>query len=267
MWIEQDMMNLLSDLNHEEEFLEESVLLGCSNDFTQLFAIDLGNSDKAVLEKKLGGVFVKMQQSFFMLGGHDVALLSKGYALLKWHFNNRYSGTSGQLTKKDVSGSKRTCLTTGSILYPQMSPAVITQVSNGTLCLLARKAIFPPGLYTALAGFCEIGETVEAAVHREVAEEVGLKVVSVRYSGSQHWPFPSGSLMIGCQAKVHSSNTKLSLDETELEAACWFGKEEVRAALQAAVSAENIGGNNDRLCVPPPWTIAHKLIQEWLHEE
>ena len=60
---------------------------------------------------------------------------------------------------------------------------------------------------------------------------------------------------------------QLSLDETELEAACWFGKEEVRTALQAAVSAENIGGGNDRFSVPPPWTIAHQLIREWLHEE
>uniref|UniRef100_A0A8C4N5J8 NAD(+) diphosphatase n=1 Tax=Eptatretus burgeri TaxID=7764 RepID=A0A8C4N5J8_EPTBU len=206
--------------------------------------------------------FFEIRQGYTSILNHlHIVFLLQGHALLKWHFNNRYSGTSGHLTKKDVSGSKRTCLTTGTIFYPQMSPAVITQVSNDTHCLLARKAIFPPGLYTTLAGFCEIGETVEAAVHREVAEEVGLKVVSVQYSGSQHWPFPSCSLMIGCQARVHSSNSEVI---TELEAACWFGKEEVRAALQAAVSAENIGGGNDRFSVPPPWTIAHQLIREWL---
>ncbi|XP_075697653.1 NAD(P)H pyrophosphatase NUDT13, mitochondrial isoform X2 [Rhinoderma darwinii] len=146
-----------------------------------------------------------------------------------------------------------------------MSPVVITLLSSRNRCLLAHQESFPAGMYSALAGYCEIGETLEETVRREVAEEVGLVVDTIRYSGSQHWPFPSSSLMLSCQATV--KDEELNINRTEIEDARWFTLEEVIKALQVNMMPSQLSDGTLPVWLPPKFAIAHQLIQEWVQEQ
>ena len=119
--------------------------------------------------------------------------------------------------------------------------------------LLGRQAAWPAGRYSALAGFVEVGESIEEAVARETLEEAGVAVGDVRYVASQPWPFPS-SLMIACIAQAEGDS--LTLDADELEDAIWVTRDEVRAALD--------GHPDARFGAPPPYAIAHTLLRVWL---
>lgn len=118
--------------------------------------------------------------------------------------------------------------------------------------LLGRQPHYPPGRYSALAGFVESGETIEAAVARELYEEAGIRVDEVRYIASQPWPFPS-SLMIGAEARA--LDDRLTIDTNELDDARWFSREEVAAALAGEGSAAFLP--------PPPSAIARTLLDRW----
>jgi NAD+ diphosphatase len=117
--------------------------------------------------------------------------------------------------------------------------------------LLGRQAAWPQGRYSALAGFLEPGESVEEAVAREIWEEAGVRVRGVRYIASQPWPFPS-QLMIACVAEAEDD--ALTLDKTEIEDAIWVPRELVRAVL---------AGEPGPFQAPPPYAIAHTLLQRW----
>lgn len=137
--------------------------------------------------------------------------------------------------------------------YPRTDPAVIVAVSDGDRLLLGRQASWPARRYSTLAGFVEPGETLEAAVAREVWEESRVQVHRSRYLASQPWPFP-GSLMLGFIADAESDTPQVAQDE--LEDARWFTREEVEAAL-----------HEDRedapLRVSPPLSISRWLIEQW----
>ncbi|XP_038638920.1 nucleoside diphosphate-linked moiety X motif 13 isoform X5 [Scyliorhinus canicula] len=152
-------------------------------------------------------------------------------------------------------------------LLSQVSPVIIVLVSDGAQCLLARQESFPPGMYSALAGFCDIGETVEESVHREVAEEVGLEVSSLEYSASQHWPFPNSSLMIAFHALVKPGQNKIDLNLSELEDARWFDAEALTEALKRKRMSTRKEMGDVPFCIPPPWAVAHQLIKEWTQRQ
>jgi NAD+ diphosphatase len=122
--------------------------------------------------------------------------------------------------------------------------------------LVGRQSRFPPGNYSALAGFLEPGESIEEAVRREIREEAGISCGAVRYITSQPWPFGGSQLMIACITQA--LDTAITLDPTELEDAMWVSKEEARAAL------ENADGR--RFNAPPPFAIAHSLLRAWVEE-
>src|SRR5690606_37715864 len=126
---------------------------------------------------------------------------------------------------------------------------VIMLAVDSTRCLLGRQPRFAPGMYSALAGFLEPGETIEAAVRREIGEEAGIAIGRVAYHSSQAWPFPS-SLMIGCHAEALS--TEVQRDAAELEDCRWFEREEVSLMLA--------GRHPDGLKAPPAIAIAHHLL-------
>ena len=143
--------------------------------------------------------------------------------------------------------------TTGTEVFPRTDPAVIMLVHDGgDRVVLGRQAVWPPGRFSILAGFVEPGESAEAAVAREVAEEVGLRVRDIRYVGSQPWPFPQ-SLMLGFVARVDGSD-ELVVDRTEIEEAHWFTRDQLRAGEGPAV-------------LPPPVSIARYIIDRWLAED
>ena len=141
----------------------------------------------------------------------------------------------------------------GSEHFPRTDPAVIMLVHDGAdRCVLGRQASWPPRRFSTLAGFVEPGEAAEAAVVREVAEEVGLTVTDVEFRASQPWPFPS-SLMLGFLARA--VDDEITLDQAELAEAMWL----TRDGLRRAVAAESV-------LLPPPVSIAWRLITDWLDE-
>ena len=129
----------------------------------------------------------------------------------------------------------------------------------GERCCLGRQSRFPRGMYSALAGFVEPGESLEEACAREVQEGVGLNTIDVRYHSTQPWPFPH-SLMVGLIAEV--SGDELTLDKDEIDEAVWITRDEARAAISGGVTLA--GGQ--RVFAPPPFAIAHQLIKSWAKE-
>uniref|UniRef100_A0A8D2KHX1 NAD(P)H pyrophosphatase NUDT13, mitochondrial n=1 Tax=Urocitellus parryii TaxID=9999 RepID=A0A8D2KHX1_UROPR len=279
-----ELERLLGKFGQDAQRIEDSVLIGCSEQHEAWFALDLGlNSSsstyaslpKSELETELKGSFVELRKALFQLNPVDSSLLFTlladttsllAQSLLRWHDGHQFCSRSGQPTKKNMAGSKRVCSSNKIIYYPQMAPVVITLVSDGTRCLLARQHSFPKGLYSALAGFCDIGESVEDAVRREVAEEVGLELERLQYSASQHWPFPNSSLMIACHATVKPGQTEIQVNLRELEAAAWFSYAEVAAALKRKGTSIQQQNQSFPFLLPPKLAIAHQLIKEWVEK-
>ncbi|XP_009874482.1 PREDICTED: nucleoside diphosphate-linked moiety X motif 13 [Apaloderma vittatum] len=258
---------ILEKFQETEQWIEKSVLIGCSDEHVPHFALDLGALEKSVIESELKGSFTDLRKALFVVDGKDSPLLASAQALLRWHDSHQYCSKTGQPTQKNIAGSKRACHASGITYYPQMSPVVITLVSDGSQCLLARQPSFPPGMYTALSGFCDVGENVEEAVRREVAEEVGLEVESLQYSASQHWPFPSSCLMIACHALVRAQRAEISMNSLELEEARWFGLEEVVEGLKREPRSSKQDDGSFIPWFPPKQAIAHQLIHEWVKQQ
>ncbi|HEX7842628.1 MAG TPA: NAD(+) diphosphatase, partial [Kofleriaceae bacterium] len=144
--------------------------------------------------------------------------------LTAWDRDHRFCGRCGAATERSATERVRTCTRCGHGAYPRLSPAIIALVERDGRALLARNARFPRPFFSTLAGFVEVGETLEAAVAREIHEEVGIAVTDVRYFGSQPWPF-TGSLMIGYTARW--AGGEIVPDPTEIADADWFSPDEL----------------------------------------
>ncbi|XP_042371980.1 NAD(P)H pyrophosphatase NUDT13, mitochondrial-like [Plectropomus leopardus] len=256
-----DLQVILERLGSDRTLLQEAVLIGCSEQNQAQFCLDVGVLDQAAVEEESGGTFIDLRKAFFLLTGAAAPLVAKGQALLRWHQTSGFCSATGQPTHRNQAGSQRVCSSSGIIYYPKMSPVVIVLVSDGKRCLLGRQSSFPRGMYSALAGFCDMGEILEETLRREVAEEVGLEVHSVSFSSSQHWPFPHSSFMMGCHASVSPAHIQLKVDHSELEDARWFSLEEITSALQVKTPPRR--GDPPVLWLPPKHAIAHRLITEW----
>lgn len=150
---------------------------------------------------------------------HLFAMLARAKQLAHWIYDNQYCGRCGKPVTYTQKFSALECLHCGNNIFPRISPACITLITRGDEILLARSPYFKEGVYSLLAGFVEAGESVEAALHREVYEEVGIKVKNLRYFSSQSWPFPH-SLMLGFFAEYDSG--EIRIQEEEIEDAGWF---------------------------------------------
>ncbi|MCW6510455.1 NAD(+) diphosphatase [Lichenifustis flavocetrariae] len=181
-----------------------------------------------------------------------LGVLAEAKALLHWHRSHRFCATCGHPSDLAAWGWRRECAQCGTHHFPRTDPVVIMMAVSGDRCLLGRQPRFVPGMYSCLAGFLEPGETIEAAVRRELQEESGIEAGNVTYLASQPWPFPA-SLMIGCIAEAVSET--ITIDRTELEDARWFTRQDVRAIL----AGTHPGG----ILCPPPMAIAHGLMKAW----
>ncbi|XP_065527159.1 NAD(P)H pyrophosphatase NUDT13, mitochondrial [Lathamus discolor] len=262
-----EIKRILEKFKETEQWIEKSVLIGCSDEHIPHFALDLGALEKSVIESQLKGSFTNLRKALFIVDGKDSPLLASAQSLLQWHNSHQYCSKTGQPTQRNIAGSKRVCHASGITYYPQMSPVIITLVSDGSRCLLARQPSFPQGMYSALSGFCDMGENVEEAVHREVAEEVGLEVESLWYSASQHWPFPSSCLMIACHAIARAQQAEISMNKLELEEARWFGLEEIVEGLKRQPRSSKQDDGSFLPWFPPKQAIAHQLICEWVKQQ
>jgi NAD+ diphosphatase len=182
----------------------------------------------------------------------DAALYAGARSLVDWHARHGFCSVCGTATAIFRAGWARKCPNCGAEHFPRVDPVVIMIAEHQGRALLGRQPAWPPGRYSALAGFLEVGESIEEAVAREIFEEAGVRVRAVRYLASQPWPFPS-SLMIACVAAAEGD--AITLDANELEDARWFTRDEVRQAL--ARDPEALFG------APPSYAIAHTLLTAW----
>jgi NAD+ diphosphatase len=236
-----------------------TVFLGVEAGGAAVFAIDLPRGFElggSVLEGL--GDFTDLRMAAATLSDDDAATLGCAKALLDWHRRHRFCANCGAGSTALESGWKRVCSACGTEHFPRVDPVAIMLPVQGDRCLLGRQKRFPPGMYSALAGFVEPGETVEEAAAREVLEEVGLVATGARYVGAQPWPFPS-QLMMGLIVEVEAGDTLL---EDEISAVIWLTKQEAKAALTGGVDTPS-----GRVFAPPKLAIAHHLMQAWIAED
>ena len=170
------------------------------------------------------------------------ALAGRAAQLLEWDRSHRFCGVCGTPTDLQPGERARRCPACQHTAYPRLSPAMMALVWRPGALLLARSPHYPPGLYSALAGFVEAGESLEDCVHREVAEEVAVQVQGLRYFGSQSWPFPH-SLMVAYTARY--AGGEIAAQAGEIEHAQWFALDALPA-------------------IPPRLSIAGHLIRDTL---
>jgi NAD+ diphosphatase len=183
----------------------------------------------------------------------EVALYGTARSLVHWHARHRFCSVCGGATNPIKAGWARRCDVCAAEHFPRTDPVVIMLAEHRGRVLLGRQHSWPPGRYSALAGFVEPGETIEEAVAREIYEEAGVRVRDVRYVMSQPWPFPS-SLMIACIAQA--DDDRLSIDANEIEHAFWCDADGVRAAMRDDPDAPFLA--------PSSMAVAWHLLDRWL---
>lgn len=169
---------------------------------------------------------------------HYAALSARALGLLNFRAKKRFCSVCGGVLQEDQTATARTCIQCGHQFFPQIEPAIIVLVNKGDEYLLANHAKRNTDVWTTLAGFVEIGETIEDAVHREVFEETGIKIKNLRYVASQAWPFPD-QLMLAFRAEYESG--EITVQPEEIREAGWFHKDKLPN-------------------IPPPGSVAHNLI-------
>jgi NAD+ diphosphatase len=200
---------------------------------SRCYAADL---DK--LPENISGELMPVRSLFSLAGAEEIYLAGRAIQLLDWQKNHRYCGKCGAPTAIKAGQFAMLCPACGLVAYPKISPAVMVLINRGDELLLARSPRFRPGIYSALAGFVEAGETLEQCASREVLEEVGITITNLRYFRSQSWPFPD-SLMVAFFADY--AGGIITPDPSEIEDAKWFS----RSALPA---------------LPEPVSLARQLI-------
>jgi NAD+ diphosphatase len=168
---------------------------------------------------------VGLRDAFALFDPEIAALSGRAYQILDWDRNHQYCSRCGTPTVRREDERSRACPSCKRTTYPPVSPAIMVLVTDGgRRVLLARKAAWPAGRYSALAGFVEPGEMLEETVARETREEVGVELKNIRYFGSQPWPFPH-SLMIAFTAEY--AGGEITPDGVEIEEARWFDAAEL----------------------------------------
>ncbi|MCC1481742.1 NAD(+) diphosphatase [Roseibaca sp. Y0-43] len=195
--------------------------------------------------------FAELRLAMTSLTPAEAALAATARAVFNWHRSHRFCAACGQESQIAMGGWERHCPACGAKHFPRTDPVVIMLVARGNKLLLGRSHGWPEGMYSALAGFVEPGETPEAAVAREVREETGITVQDIRFLGAQPWPFPN-SLMLGYLAQA--TDDQITLDD-ELEDALWITREDLLAVLSGERSHPKPARKG---------SIAHAMIRHWL---
>jgi NAD+ diphosphatase len=234
---------------------ERLLFLGLWKD-TPVFAVDLGGGtdpSEGALEGM--GRFEELRVVALDLPEPDAAILATARAMFEWRRRHDHCAACGEPTLIVDGGWKRQCPACEAEHFPRTDPVVIMLPWCGERCMLGRQGSWPKGVFSALAGYMEPGESIEEACARELFEEAGLLTAKVAYHSSQPWPYPS-NLMIGLIAEVE--NDQAAPDQTELAEVRWFTRPEARALLAGELS--------DARC-PPRSAIAHQLIKAWAEEK
>lgn len=235
----------------------DAVFLGRMPDGRHVWAV------RAALEAVTDATVIDPRRTSNPFDDVSAQLLACALALLNWHEQAGFSAIDGSPTRPIRAGWARRNPLSGHEEFPRIDPAVICLVHDGAdRVVLARQTVWPPKLFSLLAGFVEAGESFESCVVREIAEEVGLDVTDVTYLGSQPWPFPR-SLMIGFHA-LGDPGQPFAFRDGEIAEAAWFTRDEVRAALEEGDWSST---SQSRLLLPGSISIAREIIESWAYAE
>jgi NAD+ diphosphatase len=210
----------------------------------------------AALPHRAGSRPASLRDVGALLSDSDAGMLAHASALERWHARNPFCPQCGSPTEIALAGHARMCTAEGTEHHPRTDPAVIMLVTDADdSCLLGHAPAWPSRRMSTLAGFVEAGESLEHAVMREVAEEVGLEVADVGYVGSQPWPFPC-SLMLAFTARASAPRARPQLQDGEITFARWFSRADLRQAV--------IDGS---LLLPMRASIAFFLVRSWFGDD
>ena len=208
---------------------EKLLYMGLWKDIA-VFAVDIeGAADPAEGPLQGLGRFEELRGAAASMPPADAGILATAKSMFEWRRRHRWCSACGQKTEVSDGGWKRICPSCEAEHFPRTDPVAIMLAIHDGKCLLGRQAMWPAGMFSALAGFIEPGETIEEACARELQEEAGLKATAVRYHSSQPWPWPS-SLMMGLMADVETADA--APDQTELEEVRWFTREEAQQLIK-----------------------------------
>lgn len=247
---EQDRLGLVAP---DHPLIGERPLIWLGRDRGRaVFACDVPAAVAEGVGLPPGHVFGDLRRAAARLCPAEAELAAMARALALWHASHAFCARCGSPSDLAEAGWQRLCPACGAHHFPRTDPVVIMLVTSGEQVLLGRSYGWPDRMHSLLAGFVEPGETIEAAVRREVAEETGIPVGAVEYLASQPWPFPA-SLMIGCAGRA--LGTRIVLDPVELEAARWMGRAEAVGML---------AGRHAEVAPPRPGSIARMLLEGWV---
>jgi NAD+ diphosphatase len=253
------------------------IFLGLDEDDIPHFALDGDRDDRTAALHTETAKFIDVRSIAPQLISEEAAILAQARALIDWHQRHRFCAQCGSPTEPGEAGYMRRCTNEAcnASHFPRTDPVVIMLAvrkdakTGEDMVLLGRQSRMPPGMYSALAGFMEPGESIEEAVRREIEEESGVITGAVRYLVSQPWPFPS-SLMIGCIAEALDAG--ITVDHDELEDARWFSRSEAAAMLErgkqrlAPTDPPPADNPQNLPWMPPPLSLAHQIARRWLAE-
>ncbi|MCA8883898.1 MAG: NAD(+) diphosphatase [Rhodobacteraceae bacterium] len=250
-----------------DDAAEAPVFLGC-DDGVPRFALDLSAWQPDQTPDLQGGFldlseqvhpafpadcrFAELRGVMSALSPRDGELAATARALAAWHGRHRFCANCGAASDPAMGGWQRKCPACGAGHFPRTDPVVIMLITRGDRVLLGRSPGWPDGMYSLLAGFIEPGETIEAAVRREVLEEAGIRVGAVQYLASQPWPFPA-SLMLACRGEALSDT--ITIDPEEIEDALWLTREDLLTVY---------AGTHPTMRAPRQGAIAGFVLERWL---
>lgn len=244
-FIFQEELMLVSTTHPNYQPLDESLMSQLKFSFSSIYEFDLDSNTHCFCTEIEKSVqlpdhvnLVPIRKAFELLGDEWYGAAAKARSIITWNKTHQFCGRCGHPTIKNINKLERQCVNCGLLIYPRISPSIIVLIQHNDYVLMARGPHFAPNAYALIAGFVDVGETIEETVHREVFEEVHLKIKNLQYFGSQAWPFPD-SLMIAFIADYESGD--IIIDKDELEAADWY-------------HYNNLPGYPSRI------SIAHKLI-------
>ncbi len=243
-----------AELMELKVYLAEPMFLG-EQQQTSYFVYDLNQWHSAFA----GIEPISLRKYSAQIDDDLLSLLFYAQGLVNWHHRHPFCSKCGNLARISQAGHARQCENAecGATHYPKIDPAVIFSIVNNTgpesKILLGRKAMWEPHRYSVIAGFVEPGESLEDAVRREAYEETGLKLQRIDYVASQPWPFPD-SLMLGFESET--TEDEIQLLDQELEAAAWFGADEIETKLKQGLFK-----------MPTAISISWKLIDRWFNQQ
>ena len=210
---------------NRELYLKNNELANIIDDFDINFSLYIGkykNKDCFVVNSNFDKGYdlrevYEFSKDLYLMG-------AKAVLVNDWYMSHQFCGRCGTKTILDEKDMMLKCPECGQVHYPRIAPAIIVAIRNGDELLMAKHSYHDNIRYALIAGFVEPGESIEEAVHREVSEEVGIKIKNLRYMKSQSWPFPN-SLMLGFEAEYDSGDIKV--DGDEILKAKWFKKDEI----------------------------------------